>query len=60
MEDQQDKPVSSDQVEQRSLTSTFLNGVAAGAGGAVGVGVVTQGSQAIEKLKDKITAKDKD
>jgi hypothetical protein len=47
-----------DKLEERSLTSTFVNSAVAGAGATVGVGIVTQGKQAAGKLKDKIT-KDK-
>jgi hypothetical protein len=41
------------QVEQRSVSSTFLNGAAQGAGTTVGVGVIVQGAHFVKKLKPK-------
>lgn len=52
--------IADEPTEQRSLTTTFLNGVAGGAGGAVGVGLVQQGKHIAGKVVDKIKAKDKD
>jgi hypothetical protein len=49
-----------DQVEQRSLTTTFINAVDQGAGWTVGVGIVVGGKQAVGKLADKVKPKTKD
>jgi hypothetical protein len=51
--------IENEPTEQRSLTTTFLNGVAGGAGGAVGVGLVQQGKHVAGKVVDKIKTTDK-
>jgi hypothetical protein len=50
----------SEQGEQRSMTSTFLHAVDEGAGWTVGAGLVVKGSQVVGKLAEKVKSKEKD
>jgi hypothetical protein len=60
MEDAENMRVSSDQVEQRSLTGNLILGAETTAGGLVVVGAVNQGKKVVAKAVDKIKPKDKD